>query len=162
MPALPWLYSALLAAHLLSVAAWFGALVYRTFVVNVRAKVYFDRRDREYEEFMLVLTDGARYVVLAALVVGGISGVGLLALRWHRLADPAWATMLLTKAALYAVLFAGFVYISWWLWPRRALALPAEFPAEQRHSHVVALVMLGLLTVAMLLGVASSQAVGLP
>jgi putative copper export protein len=162
VPATSWLYAALLATHLLSVAAWFGALIYRTFVVNVRAGVYFDKRERDYEEFMLVLTDGARRVVLAALVVGGLSGVGLLALRWQRLADPAWAAMLLTKSALYASLFAGFVYISWWLWPRRAFALPAEFPAERRHSQLVALVMLVLLTAAMLLGVASSQAVLLP
>ena len=162
MPAPSWLFAALLAVHLLSVASWFGALVYRTFVVNVRAKVYFDDRDREYEEFMLVLTDGARHVVLAALLVGGLSGVGLLALRWHRLADPTWTTLLLAKFALYGVMFAGFVYISWWLWPRRALALPAEFPAEQRHAQLVALVMLGLLTLAMLLGIASTQAVGGP
>ena len=162
MPSPSWLHAALLAVHLLSVAAWFGALIYRTFVVNVRARIYFDKRDRDYEEFMLVLTDGARRVVLAALLAGGLSGVGLLALRSQRLADPVWAAMLLTKSALFALLFAGFVYISWWLWPRRSFALPAEFPAEQRHSHVVALVMLGLLTVAMLLGIASSQALVLP
>lgn len=162
MPAPSWLFTALLAVHLLSVAAWFGALVYRTFVVNIRARVYFAERDRDYEEFMLVLTDGARYVVLLALVVGGLSGVGLLALRWQRLDDPIWATMLFVKAGLYGLLSAGFVYVSWWLWPRRALALPAEFPAEQRHAQLVALLMLGLLMIALLLGVASSQAVGLP
>jgi hypothetical protein len=143
----------LLAVHLLSVAAWFGALVYRTFVVNTRAHLYF-QRDRDYEEFMLVLTDGARYVVLAALLVGGVSGALLLGLHWQRHAEGVWIALMLGKVGLYALLFAGFVYISWWMWPRRSLALPAEFPREQRHAQFVAYGMLALLTAAMLLGIA--------
>lgn len=155
MPTPFWFDALLLTIHLLSVAAWFGALIYRTFVVDVRSRVYFDGRDRDYEDFQLVLTHGARYVVLAALLVGGLSGVLLAALRWSHISEPVWFGVVAAKSVVYLLLFTGFVYISWWLWPRRNLATANEIAREQKHARFVALAMLGLLTVGMLLGVAA-------
>src|SRR5690349_10772635 len=61
------------AIHLLSAAAWFGALVYRAFFVDPKALRFFGG-GAGYERFSLDLAHGMRAVVLAALLTCGLSG----------------------------------------------------------------------------------------
>jgi putative copper export protein len=141
---------ALLAAHVLSSAAWFGALVYRAFFVDPAARRFFGRGG-DYERFALHLADGMRYVVLAALLTCGLSGLGLLALRWPA-ASAAYLGLMAGKAALWAVALAVFAYISWVFWPRRVFAVEAEQPAIHRHGVALALTMIALAGLSILLG----------
>src|SRR5437764_13353399 len=100
----PLLEQALAAAHLLSAAAWFGALVYRLGFVDPKALRFFGRPG-DYEQFALHLADGMRTVVLAALLVCGLSGAGLLGLRGAA-ASPGWLALMSLKAGLWGTAFA--------------------------------------------------------
>jgi hypothetical protein len=140
---------ALLAAHVLSSAAWFGALVYRAFFVDPAARRFF-ARGGDYEHFALQLADGMRYVVLAALLTCGLSGLGLLALRWP--APPRHLALMGGKAAVWAAALAVFAYISWVFWPRRVFAVEAEHAAIHRQGLALALVMIALAGLGILLG----------
>lgn len=100
----PLLESALAAAHLLSAAAGFGALVYRAFFVGPKA-LWFFGRPAAFEEFFLHLADGMRFVVLAALLVCGLSGFALAGLR-RPASGPAWQALMTGKAGLWAAAVA--------------------------------------------------------
>lgn len=67
--------------HGLSSAAWFGAIFYRTLVVDSKAFTYFADR-AEYERFSTHLAHGMRYFVTAGLLTCGLSGFTLAGLRW--------------------------------------------------------------------------------
>src|SRR5262245_51340073 len=56
----PLLEQALVAAHLMSAAAWFGALVYRAFFVDPKAVRFFGWPG-DYEQFALHQAHGMRY-----------------------------------------------------------------------------------------------------
>jgi putative copper export protein len=143
------------AVHLLSAAAWFGALVYRAFFVDPKAKRYF-AGGAGYERFSLDLAHGMRYVVLIALLTCGLSGFALVGLRW----SPAngWLELVAGKAGLWAVAFALFAYISWVFWPRRVFAEAAEWPAVRRQGLALALVMIGIAGLGIVLGQAARLA----
>src|SRR5262249_12172532 len=130
--------------------AWFGALVYRAFFVDPAAKRFF-ARSGDYERFALQLADGMRYVVLAALLTCGLSGLGLLALRWPA-ATPGYLALMAGKAALWAVALAVFAYISWVFWPRRVFAVEAEYAHLHRQGLALALTMIALAGLGFLLG----------
>jgi len=132
------LEQALLAVHHLSAAAWFGALVYRLFVVDPKAQRYFGGGN-DHERFSLHLADGMRGVVLAALLTCGLSGFALLGLRWTN--TSGWLTLMGLKTILWLGAFALFGYISWVFWPRRVFALEAEYRAIRRQGIVLALTM---------------------
>lgn len=140
---------AVAAIHLLSAAAWFGALVYRAFFVDPKALKFF-QGGPEHERFSLELADGMRYVVMLALVACGLSGSVLAGLRW----TPAdgWLVLMVGKAAVWAVAFAVFAYISWVFWPRRVFAGPADWPSVRRQGVVLALVMIGIAGLGIVLG----------
>src|SRR5262245_41034747 len=140
---------ALLAAHLLSAAAWFGALVYRTFFVDPKALQFF-ARGREFESYSLHLADGMRYGVLLALLTSGASGFALLGMRWGD--DALWQARMAVKSGIWVLAFAVFVYISWVYWPRRLFATPREQPSIRRQGLVLSLLMIGLAGLGMLLG----------
>jgi hypothetical protein len=137
------------AVHLLSAAAWFGALVYRAFFVDPRATRFF--APAEHERFALHLADGMRYVVLAALLACGLSGFALLGLRWNPSA-PGWLTLMGLKAGVWAAAFAVFAYISWVYWPRRVFAVSSEYGAIRRQGLGLALVMIAFAGLGMVLG----------
>ena len=136
-------------AHLVSAAAWFGALVYRTFFVDPKA-LRFLGGGREYERFSLDLAHRMRGVVLLALVTCGLSGFVLAGLRWN----PAggWLTLVAGKAGLWAVAFAVFAYVSWVFWPRRVFAAADEWPAVRRQGLALSLVMIGIAGLGIVLG----------
>lgn len=139
----------LLAAHLLSGAAWFGALVYRTFFVDPKSRAFF-QRGRDFESYSLHLADGMRFVVLLALLTSGLTGFALLGLRWN--ADAAWQARMAVKAVAWLLAFCVFVYISWVYWPRRLFATESEYPAIRRQGLALSLVMIGFAAVGLVLG----------
>lgn len=147
----------LIAVHLLSGAAWFGALVYRTFFVDPKAHQFFGGGSG-YERFSLDLAHGMRGVVLLALLTCGLSGFALVGLRW----DPAdgWLALMTVKTAVWLVAFAVFAYISWVFWPRRVFATADEWGGVRRHGLALALVMIGIAGLGMVLGQLSSAARG--
>ena len=146
---MPLLERALLAAHLFSAAAWFGALVYRTFFVDPRSRHYF-ARPRDFETYALHLADGMRWVVSLALLTAGLSGFALLGLRWQ--ADAAWQARMAVKAGLWALALAVFAYVSWVYWPRRVFATDAEGSRVRAQGLALSLLMIAVAGLGMLLG----------
>jgi uncharacterized membrane protein len=140
---------ALQAIHSLSAAAWFGALVYRTFFVDPKAKHYFGG-DAEYERYSLNLADGTRYVVMLALLTCGISGFVLMGMRWE--GSASWLGMMTAKIAVWLIASTLFAYISWVYWPRRVFATAAEWSTLRRQGVAICLVMIALAGIGFLLG----------
>jgi hypothetical protein len=140
---------ALLAAHLFSGAAWFGALVYRTFFVDPKSRRFFARAG-DFETYSLHLSDGMRYVVMLALMASGLSGFALAGLHWN--ADAAWQARVAAKAALWVLALAVFAYVSWVYWPRRVFATRAEWPRVRTQGLALSLVMIAIAALGMLLG----------
>ena len=140
----------LLWAHGLSAAAWFGAIFYRTLVVDPKAFGYFaDRAD--YERFSTHLAHGMRYVVTAGLLTCGLSGFALAGLRWDAAGD-GWFGLVAAKAAVWLAACGLFGYVSWVHWPWRSLAAPDEFAAYRRQGLVLAAGMVILSGTGFLLG----------
>jgi hypothetical protein len=132
---------ALAAVHSLSAAAWFGALVYRAIFVDPKALRFF-HAGPEFERFSLHLAHGMRYVVPAALLTCGLSGLALMGFRWS--ASDGWLALLAGKGGLWAVGFALFGYISWVFWPRRVFAAGTEIGRIRRQGVVLALAMIAI------------------
>ena len=139
----------LAAVHLLSAAAWFGALVYRAFFVDPKAARFF-RHGPEFERFSLDLAHGMRLVVLSALLTCGLSGFAWLGLKWNS-ADQ-WLTLMTVKAGLWGIAFALFAYISWVFWPRRVFATADDRPRVRRQGFALAVTMIGIAAAGMVLG----------
>ena len=142
-------------AHVLSAAAWFGALVYRTFFVDPKARQFLGA-ESEYERFSLHLAHGMRGVVLLALLTCGLSGFVLVGMRWTPV--DGWLTLVAGKAGLWAIAFAVFAYISWVFWPRRVFATIDQWGAIRRQGLVLSLVMIGLAGLGIVLGQLSQAA----
>jgi hypothetical protein len=122
--------------HGLSAAAWFGAIFYRTLVVDAKAFGYFaDRAD--YERFSTHLAHGMRYFVTAGLLTCGLSGFALLGLRWD-VANEARLGLMAAKVAVWLAACGLFGYVSWVHWPWRSLAAPEEFAAYRRQGQLLA------------------------
>lgn len=66
---------------------------------------------------------------------------------------PAFLVVL----GLYCVAAAVFVNVSWWHWPARVFALPAERPAFRRALHRRAWTMTVLVGAAFLTGLATTS-----
>lgn len=139
----------LAAAHLLSGAAWFGALVYRTFFVDPKALKFF-KTHGEFERFSLALSHNMRYVVLLSLVTCGVSGFVLAGLRWNP--SQAWVTLIGVKTALWLVAFGLFGYISWTFWPKRVFATGSEIRTLRRQGFVLSGTMIVIAVAGMVLG----------
>ena len=70
------IFHAILAiAHLLAAAAWFGAMCYSAFILHPRAHWFFSNA-ADFEAFIATISHGARWKVLAALVLIGLTGAG--------------------------------------------------------------------------------------
>jgi hypothetical protein len=122
--------------HGLSGAAWFGAIFYRTIVVDGKAFAFFAER-RDYEHFSTHLAHNMRYFVIAGLFTCGLSGFALLGLKWDG-ASPVWLALMAAKAAAWLGACTLFTYVSWVHWPWRALATPEEFLAYRKHGQRLA------------------------
>jgi len=129
-------------------AAWFGSMVYSIVVVQ---QFQLRAPDPEnYEDVGQLMASGSRRRIIRLIVLITISGVGFVITRLHR--DPApsdtWVTLMWVKLVLFALAVCAFTYQSWWVWPRRIFALPAEMPGVRRTFLVTSLfmaVMLGLI-----------------
>jgi hypothetical protein len=139
--------------HGLSGAAWFGAIFYRTLVVDSKAFTYFDKRS-EYEHFSTHLAHNMRYFVTAGLLTCGLSGFALLGLKWDG-ASGAWLALMSTKTGVWLAACGLFTYVSWVHWPWRALAAPEEFAAYRRQGQRLAVGMVVLAGTGFALGQAS-------
>lgn len=122
--------------HGLSAAAWFGAIFYRTFVVDGKALSYFPDR-AGYERFTTHMAHGMRYTVTAGLLICGLSGFGLLGMRWDG-SNTLWVGLMAAKAAVWLAACGLFTYVSWVHWPWRSLAAPEESPRYRREGQALA------------------------
>jgi hypothetical protein len=129
----------LLWVHGLSAAAWFGAIFYRTVVIDNKAFAFFPRR-ADYEHFSTHLAHNMRYFVIAGLLTCGLSGFALVGLKWDG-ANVVWLALLSAKAVVWLAAFTLFTYVSWVHWPWRALAAPEEFAQYRRDGQRLAYAM---------------------
>jgi putative copper export protein len=143
---------ALSAMHSLSAAAWFGALVYRTFFVDPKSRQFFES-SAECERYALHLADGMRYVVMASLGVCGLSGFALIALRSPT--DAPWQTLIGVKVGVWLLASAVFAYISWVYWPKRVFVSATEVNRIRRQGFAIACLMIALAAGGSLLGMAA-------
>jgi len=142
--------SALLSIlHTLAAAAWFGSMFYSLTVLHPRAKRYF-KNDREFEDFIATLAQGARYKVLSAIGFIALTGVLLIPFRPH---PRFWWALILAKILLLLGATFLFSYASWVLWPRRIFASDDEIPLYQRRFRQVGLALLLIVFIAIALGV---------
>ena len=131
-----WLEQLLFWIHGLSAASWFGAIFYRTLVVDSKVFTYFpDRAD--YERFSTHLAHGMRYMVVAGLLTCGLSGFALMGLRWDT-ANATWVGLMVAKVLVWLAACGLFAYVSWVHWPWRSLAAPEEFAGYRRQGIVLA------------------------
>lgn len=137
-------------AHGLSAAAWFGAIFYRTLIVDSKVFSYFpDRKDSEH--FSTHLAHGMRYVVTGGILTCGLTGFALMGLRWD---DPGtgWLTLMVLKVLVWLGACGLFVYVSWIHWPWRSLAAPHEFVHYRRQGIYLAVGMVALAGIGFVLG----------
>lgn len=139
--------------HGLGGAAWFGAIFYRTFIVDPKSFAYFPLRP-DYERFATYMAHGMRYLVIAGLVVCGLSGTALAILRWDG-AREWWLALMLAKVAVWIAAGAVFAYVSWVHWPWRSLAAPEEMPRYRTQGHRLAVGMVLLTGAGFALGQAA-------
>jgi len=136
--------------HGLSAAAWFGAIVYRTFTVDPKAKSFLTS-PADYERFSVHLAHNMRYVVSVGIFTCGLSGFALAGLKWNGTAD-AEALLLGLKVVVWLAALLLFLHVSYVHWPWRSLADPNDFPAYQRRAFVPACGMIALAGTGFLLG----------
>jgi len=128
--------------HGMSAAAWFGAIFYRTVVIDPKAFRYFPAR-ADYERFSTYLAHGMRYTVIAGLLTCGLSGFALAGLRWGA-GGEAWTGLMAAKLAVWLGACGLFAYVSWVHWPWRSLAGPDEFAHYRRQGLILAGAMVAL------------------
>lgn len=136
--------------HGLSAAAWFGAIFYRTVVIDGKAFAFFAER-RDYEHFSTHLAHNMRYFVIAGLLTCGLSGFVLVGLKWDG-ANFAWLALISAKAVVWLAAFGLFTYVSWVHWPWRAMAAPEEFEQYRQDGQRLAYGMVVLAGMGFLLG----------
>jgi hypothetical protein len=122
--------------HGLSGAAWFGAIFYRTFIVDSKAFAYFPER-ADYERFTTHMAHGMRWLVIAGLVVCGSSGFALAIVRWNG-SSEWWLALMLAKVLVWVAAGALFTYVSWVHWPWRSLAAPEEMMKYRFEGQMLA------------------------
>ena len=144
--------------HGMSAAAWFGAIFYRTAVVDPKAFGYF-RDQGDYERYSTHLAHGMRYVVTAGLLTCGLSGFALVGLRWDG-SSAGWLGLMVAKAAVWLAACGLFTYVSWVHWPWRSLASPEEFVSCRREGQALATAMVILSGAGFALGQACRLTLG--
>lgn len=140
----------LLWVHGMSGAAWFGAIFYRTLVVDAKAFTFFTKPS-EYEHFSTHFAHNMRYFVVAGLLTCGLSGFALLGLRWDG-SNVVWLALMVAKAAAWLGACGLFTYVSWVHRPWRACAAPDEFAKYRRQGQRLAFEMVALACTGFALG----------
>lgn len=145
------LRSALLLLHALAGAAWFGSIFYSLFVLHPRVSQFFEHIG-EREKFLVTLSHGARWHMIAAMSLVGISGVGLLIVPGDS-RTTGQLTLLGVKIGLFLASVLLFWRVSWYWWPARLFAQEAELPGLHRRFRLGASWMLVLVGANFLIGV---------
>jgi hypothetical protein len=130
-----------------------GGALYSIMTVQPRARAFF-KDIRDFEGFVANLADGARWRFLSVLVVVGVTGF---IEPWFSPHPSFWWICFGLKSILWAATLGCFVYVSWYLWPRRILAASHELPAIHRDFALIARIILILMLVAFVLGVAMTR-----
>lgn len=129
-------------------AAWFGAMVYSIVVVQ---NFQFHVADPEnYEDVGQQMADGSRRRIARLAVLIAISGTAAAISRANVDPGPSteWVVLMCVKLVLFVIAVGLFAYQSWWVWPQRIFALPAEMPAVRRKFFAISIgmaVALGLI-----------------
>jgi uncharacterized membrane protein len=139
-------------AHVLTAAVWLGAMVYSFFLLHPRARKYFQKPE-EFETFIATVSQGARWKVLGALGVIGISGIALIFFRRPEPLTATWLALIGAKVILFLAALGLFVHISWRLWPARIFATTEEIPHHQKVFTRAAACMLLLAGLSTILGI---------
>jgi hypothetical protein len=143
----------LLIVHAVLGALLLGGALYSIMTVQPRARAFF-KDVRDFERFVANLADGARWQFLAVLAVIGVTG---LIEPWFSSHGSLWWICFGLKSILWAATLSCFVYVSWFLWPRRILAAAHELPMIQTRFAMVGRTILALLLVSFVLGVAMTR-----
>jgi hypothetical protein len=146
----------LTSIHLLSAAAWFGAMTYNLVVLHPRARRFFGEDDEQFEAFVSNAAQGARWKVIGGLATIGITGLALIPLARPQPMREVWLLIMIAKTAL--LLVAGIIFwrISWRLWPTRVFATLTELPVIWRKFRAAGMSLIVIAAIAMLLGVWAS------
>ena len=136
--------------HGVSGAAWFGAIFYRTFVVDSKAFAYFPDR-AEYERFTTHMAHGMRFLVIAGLLVCGLSGFALVGLKLDG-SNDVWLGLMIAKVTVWLAAGVLFTYVSWVHWPWRSLASPEESRRYRFEGQALAVGMVALTGTGFVLG----------
>jgi uncharacterized membrane protein len=136
--------------HGMSAAAWFGAIFYRTAVVDGKAFRYF-RDKADYERYSTHLAHGMRYVVTAGMLVCAASGFALAGLRWNP-DNASWLGLIGAKVVVQLLAVVLFAYVSYVHWPWRSVAAPDEFDRYRREGQWLAASMVALSGIGFVLG----------
>src|SRR5687767_13244315 len=92
-------------AHALSGAAWFGAMFYSLTVLHPRAVAYFET-DEQFETFIAVVSQGARWKVLAGFAAMGATGLALIPLSRPEPVTGLWVALVVAKGVLFVAALA--------------------------------------------------------
>jgi len=144
-----------LVVHAVSSAALLGGALYSFLTVQPRAKAHFEDI-RDFETFVANLAHGARWKLLTLLAAIAITGF-VDPLLSESVRPQLWWTCFGIKGVLWAAVLGSFVYVSWYLWPRRVFAALTDLSTIQRKFTVIGSVILVLLMIAFVLGVLMSQ-----
>jgi hypothetical protein len=139
-----------LIVHALLGALLLGGALYSIMTVQPRAKDFF-KNIGDFESFVANLAHGARWQFLAVMAIIGITG---LISPWFSEHPSAWWICFGVKIVLWIATLGMFVYVSWYLWPRRVLAAKTELPAIHRRFAFAARIIIVLLAASFGLGVA--------
>ena len=94
--------------HTLVAAAWFGAMFYSAFVLHPRARRFFES-DRDFEDFIATVSHEARWKVLTALAVTGLTGAALALVGGPGTRSMSWWPLLGAKTVFLLAAFGLFV-----------------------------------------------------
>lgn len=136
--------------HVLAGAVLLGAMLYSLTVVQPRARAYFTRPE-EFEEFTAFVSRGARWRVVAALAIIGLSGAAV-ATTVGRV-STAWTVLFASKGCAFVLIYFLFVHVSWRLWPARVFAAREEIPLLQQAFRRVGAAMILLVGLSLVAGV---------
>ncbi|MEZ6141342.1 MAG: hypothetical protein R3B84_12295 [Zavarzinella sp.] len=151
----------LVTVHLLAGAAWFGALVYRTFFVDPRIWAFFTSDSPQpphggvvsYNKVSLDFAHGMRYVVMFALATLGLTGGILVGYQWPS-SSGTWQGLMWAKTALFTIGCGIFAYISWRYWPKRVFASDDEIQRSRGIGFILSLLMISIALLGSILGIA--------
>lgn len=128
-----------IGVHITGGGVWLGAMVFSIFVLHPRAERFFDRAV-DFEDLLFTVVHGARWKVLCGALAIVLSGVALLLITPSP--GPLWTGLVVAKVLLLALVLALFVYVSWFLWPRRVFATEAELPNIRARFHRIGVLMI--------------------